>query len=189
MDERENGGKQNKYPQNDIQRLRQMRAQAFGSPGDSRGASSTDTRQRQRSEDGAVQRRPQQLFAREEKGLFHGVTPLLMPRTTGPRCGMCDGSPRPQAPPIPTADSGIRKADRVCRARMARRAHRTKTAPQEKMHTLREHKAPEIPQTGRRAPRKNQERCRQTPALSRAPTQSAICSFFLCLCCLSQFAL
>ena len=61
MDERENGGKQNKYPQNDIQRLQQMRAQAFGSPGDSRGVSSTDTRQRQRSEDGAVQRRPQQL--------------------------------------------------------------------------------------------------------------------------------
>ena len=101
----------------------------------------------------------------------------------GAICRMCDGSPRPQAPPIPTADSGIRKADRVCRA------HRTKTAPQEKMHTLREHKAPEIPQTGRRAPRKNQERCRQTPALSRAPTQSAICSFFLCLRFLSQFAL
>ena len=71
MDERENGVKQNKYPQNDIQRLRQMRAQAFGSPGDSRGASSTDTKQRQRSKDGAVQRRPQQIPLQAEHSRRH----------------------------------------------------------------------------------------------------------------------
>ena len=76
--------------------------------------------------------------------------------------GMRGGSPQPQAPQARTADSGIRKAVRV---RRSRRAHRTKTTPQErKTHTLRKRKAPEIPQAGRRDMRKIQTLCRQTPA-------------------------
>lgn len=83
MNERETGRNQNKYPQNDVQRLRQMRAQAFGSPRDSRSASSIDTGQRQRNETGAVQRRPQQIPLQTEQSRRHMRDARRQPAVAG----------------------------------------------------------------------------------------------------------